>query len=235
MGSEIKDIMKEGKDLWWNGMHAEAAHVFRRALERSEILYGRNAPEVISPLYWLSSSLALSSGEGPSEQRADAAALLRRALGTAETHFGSSDRRLINILSALALDLDMLEMHSEAYDHIARALKISEIAYGERGDTLSILGILTELLLKLDRPAEALPFAERALRLQEPRTSELSWIGIGYACRALGRCLMGIGRNEEAIAYLERCLALFKARHPGKKISLEDELLGWIEDLRKRS
>ena len=94
---------------------------------------------------------------------------------------------------------------------------------------------LTDTLLDMKLPAEAIPFAERALRLEEPRTDELSPIGIGYACRALGRCLMGVGRNQEAITYLERSLALFKVRHPNKKIICEDEILGWIEELRKRS
>ena len=235
MREQIEELASHGKELWRSENYTEAEHEFRRALESAEEAYGPDAPELVDLLYWLSGAVAPPGDTELSPQRAVAVDLKRRALRIAENHFGSDDPRLIRILSNLATSLRILQRYEEAHDLLARALPISENAHGDGGQTSDLLRMRVDVLLDLNRPAEALPFAERALRLQESRIGELSSIGIGYACRALGRCLMGLGRNEEAIAYLERCLALFKARHPGKKISIEDELLGWIEDLRKRS
>jgi tetratricopeptide (TPR) repeat protein len=234
MKKRIELLVNNGIKLWQNENYIEAEHEFRQALDSAEEAYGPDAPELIEPLYWLSGAVAPPGDTEPSPRRTAAVDLKRRALRITETHFGGEDPRLIRILSNLATSLRILQKYEEAYDHLARALHISEKAHGEGGQTSNILRMYIDILLDLNRPAKALPFAERALRLEEPSTSELSSIGIGYACRALGRCFMGVGRNEEAIAYLERSLALFKVRHPSKKIIFEDEILGWIEELRKR-
>jgi tetratricopeptide (TPR) repeat protein len=161
--------------------------------------------------------------------------LKRRAISIAEAHFDNTDARLVRLLSGVAIDLEAIGEYDEARAHLVRALHISEGVQGDGPRTSLLLSHLTDVLLELNRPAEALPYAERALDTEEPRTDELASIGISYACRALGRCLMGVGRNAEAIVCLERSLAQAKVRHPNKKIIFEDEILGWIEHLRMKS
>jgi tetratricopeptide (TPR) repeat protein len=234
MNNEIDESIKQGIALWWDGKRTEAGPFFRRALSLAEDMYGPDASEVIRPLFWLSGSVAPPATTDAS-QLIDSVELLQRALRIAETQFGHEDFRLVRIISALAADFTALDKYEQAHQYYLRALHISERAMGEGPSTRLLLTQLTDTLLDMKRPAEALPFAERALHLEEPRKDDLAPVGIGLACRALGRCLMGVGRNEEAILCLERSLAIFRARHPGKKNMLQDELLGWIEELRKRS
>jgi tetratricopeptide (TPR) repeat protein len=234
MKKEIDEAMNQGIALWWDGKRAEAGPFFRRALSLTEDSYGPEASEIINPLFWLSGSVATPATTDAS-QLTDSVELLQRALRIAETQFGHEDFRLVRIISALAADFMALNNNEQAHQYYLRALHISEHAKGEGPNTRLLLTHLIHNLLDMNRPADALPYAERSLRLQETCTGDLAPVGIGWACRALGRALMGVGRNEEAILCLERSLAIFRARHPGKKGMLQDELLGWIEELRERS
>jgi tetratricopeptide (TPR) repeat protein len=232
MNSLLRELLAQGKDLRLNGRYAEAADVLRRAVEMAERLYDQDAPETIAPLHALAVVLHLCEDAEPS-QLPEALDLLQRALRTSETHFGVNSTKQITILGRLALTLWTMKRIEEAYEHLKRALDISEKAHGDDGHTASILRDLADFLLDMNRPAEALPFAERVFCIAERDTNDPAPVGVAVACIQLGRCLMGVGRKEEAIVHLERSIALFKARHPGKKIRCEEEIRGWIEALRK--
>ncbi|MCC6559699.1 MAG: tetratricopeptide repeat protein, partial [Polyangiaceae bacterium] len=235
MGNDLSNLMQEGKRFDWNGDNPGAENAYRRALSLAESMYGIDAAELIEPLCALASTLSLPGGDGPSARRADAVILMRRALGIAEAHFGMNDRGLVRILSRLALGLDMNGQPLDAYEHAMRALNIADSFQGDAGDARDLPRHLAALLLTLGRPEQALPFAERALRLEEACKSQTASAGLGLAYRALGMCLMGVGRGEEAIVQFERCLALFRSRHPDRKPRIEDEILGWIDELRRRA
>lgn len=230
---EIEDILSNGIDLWQSGERADAGRHFRRALDLAEQSYGPDAPQIIEPLFWFSGSVAPPSSTDVS-QISTSITLLQRALRIAEIHFGTDSVKLVRILSVIAINLKVIKKLEEANQYYLRALHISETTWGDSPGVRLLLASLIDVILEMGRPAEALPYAERALHLEEHRKDDLAPVGIGWACRALGRCLMGVGRNAEAALYLERCLTIFKARHPGKKTILEDEILGWLEELRKR-
>jgi len=231
---DITRLIRQGIDLCWSGKDREAEPFFRSALDLAEKLCGHDAPEVIKSLFWLSRSVAPPDSLDPAENRA-AITLLQRALKIAEATLGIDAKRNINLLQAIANRLSTIGEHEEAREHLMRALRLSEAHSGDGGDTVLILDSLVLNLLKLQRHAEALPYAERTLRLQELRTTELAHVGIGWAGRSLGICLMALGRNEEAIQHFERCLSLLKSKRPDRKLIFEDEMLGWIDELRKRA
>ncbi|WP_437655731.1 tetratricopeptide repeat protein [Sorangium sp. So ce1182] len=121
----------------------------------------------------------------------------------------------------------------EAREHLVRAVALFERAHGESRDTAYVMTSLIHVLLAAERPADALPLAERALRIEEAAADSTSGSALTLALIALGQCLMGVKRNAEAIACLERAVARILARNPDAQSPALGEIRGWIEQMRR--
>ena len=78
------------------------------------------------------------------------------------------------------------------------------------------------------RPAEALPFFERAAVVHERR--DPSSIGHAIARGDLGKCLLGVGRHQEALDQMQLALRILDVqRVHGKHAGLMNEIMELIE------
>jgi tetratricopeptide (TPR) repeat protein len=224
----LNNLLRNGRELWDSGDLIEIEAAFRRALELAESRGGPEAPETIFPLRELATVVACIPDRFP-----EALDLLRRALHIAETHFGPDDPRLIDLLSYLGTKLWTFRAYDEAAEHYRRALTISERSHGDGGMTAYLLTNLASILLEAGSTQDALPLAERALRIEEAKQNPPSDCGIVAAILVVRRCLLALEKKPEALAHCERVLALYEPRHPEPDNRVVRELRSWIEELRK--
>ncbi|MDC0683557.1 tetratricopeptide repeat protein [Sorangium atrum] len=230
-GDDLKALLDRAGQLVRAGDIVEAEKAFRGALDLAERAYGRDAPQVIAPLRGLA-YIAANPRSDPG-RLVEADAWIRRALRVAEANFGTDDPRLSRLLHSLGINLWTAGALEEASEHLVRAVALSERAHGESRDTAYIMTSLIYVLLEAERPADALPLAERALRIQEAAADSTSGSAVTLALIALGRCLMGVKRNTEAIACMEQAAARILARNPDARSPALGEIRGWIEQMRR--
>ncbi|XXY44289.1 tetratricopeptide repeat protein [Sorangium sp. So ce269] len=230
-GDDLKALLDRAGQLVRAGDIVEAEEAFRGALDLAERAHGRDAPQVIAPLRGLA-YVAANPRSDPG-RLVEADAWIRRALRVAEASFGTDDPRLGRILHSLGLTLWTAGALEEAREHLARAVALSERAHGESRYTAYMMMSLIYVLLAAERPVDALPLAERALRIKEAAADSTSGSTLTLAVIALGRCLMGVKRNAEAIAYMERAAAMILARNPDSRSPALGEIRGWIEQMRR--
>lgn len=231
MNDTLEDLLAEGNALWRSGASEMATDVFRRAVDLAEHSYGSESVELISPLRGLAASIAPPI-DGTLEQYQQALALQSRALGISEAHLGQDQPAQISLLRGIGTTLHLLRRYEEAREYTERALAIGERAYGEGVGISYSLICLVLLLIDMNLHAEAIPFAERRLRIEEKDALSRGSDSFEREYLILGRCLMGAGRKEEALSYLERYLARVLEKKPNAQGSGLDELRGWIETLR---
>ena len=144
---------------WANGDFEAAYERRRRAVEHGERLWGPDDPQLGEPLTdFAVTALELGRVE-------EAAVLLERAAILNERGYGPNHPILGRTLHNLA------SLHGDRGDYtqglqlVRRAREIVESLYDDHRDLTFPLLLEAELLIKLDRPGEALPIAERALTL----------------------------------------------------------------------
>ncbi|XXX76771.1 tetratricopeptide repeat protein [Sorangium sp. So ce134] len=230
-GDDLRALLDRAGQFVRVGDLAGAEEAFRGALDLAERAYGPDAPQVITPLRGLA-YVAVNPRSDP-RRLAEADALIRRALRVAQASFGADDPRLGRLLHSLGITLWTAGSLEEAREHLARALALSERAHGESPATAYVMTSLVHVLLAAERPADALPLAERALRIEEAAADTTSGSALTLALIALGQCLMGVKRNAEAIACLERAVARILAKNPDATSPAFNEICGWIEQMKR--
>jgi tetratricopeptide (TPR) repeat protein len=224
MTEELTALMKKGKALVRANRYEDAKEVFREALAIAEKSFGLEALELILPLRLLAIATTPPPDQDPGHH-AEALQLNLRALYLFEKHSVDDPPFYERLLDNIGYNWGCQKEYDKALEYMHRSLAVAEREYGEsRGLVLTLVGFI-ELLLQADRPHEAIPFAERYLRLSPSRHAHLD----------LGRCLMAAGRNAEALYHLERCRDMTLASKPGASGPLMLELQAWIEQLRKRA
>lgn len=234
MSNVLEDMLAEARRLWRASSYAEAAEVYRRALELAERTYGPDSVEMIKPLRGLSAALSPPCESG-SPDLAAALELQRRALLISETRFGKDTPEQVPILRSMGILLEDMRRYSEAQGYMERALAVGERTYGETEHLSFTITCLMSLFLQMDQPQNALPLAERNLKLvSEASARHGDMRGVEIAYIDVGRCLMPLRRNEEAISHLERGLSLIVSRKPdAEQGPVAQEIRGWIDTLRK--
>jgi tetratricopeptide (TPR) repeat protein len=226
--------MEEGTNLHFKGRHAESCNAFERAVRFAEASWGHDAAELIEPIV----SLAMAVGEpeaGGHARIAEVLELERRALGIVHAQFGKDDPRMSYVLEKTGHTFRRLGKHEEACKRLEKGLEIFTKLHGDVSSTAYRLGILGSLLLEMNRPADALPHCERALRIEETYGQGTS--RVAFAAIRLGLCLRGVGRTEEAATKFERALAIVHARRPPEskgENALSRELREWIVEARAK-
>jgi tetratricopeptide (TPR) repeat protein len=226
--------MDEGKTYRSDGRHAEAANAFERAVRYAEVSWGLEAPELIRPLIFLAMVVGDPNAGGHS-RIPELLELEQRALRIVDIRFGEEDARIYGILEKTGLTLWQLGEHEKARERLERAVGILTKVHGDVTKTAYFLGMLADLLLDMQRPADALPFWERALRIQDAYGAQT--VGSMSAAIGLGRCLRGVARMEEAAICFERALAIRIARRPPEfkgEDFVSKELREWIAEARAK-
>lgn len=104
----------------------------------------------------------------------------------------------------LATAYTALGRHEEALRAARQALELAPRS-GNPINVAAANGVLGDILLNLDRPAEALVHAERALTICEE--AQAAW-EIGEARHGHGRALLGVGRHAEAERSLDAAVQI---------------------------
>jgi tetratricopeptide (TPR) repeat protein len=207
----LKVLMDEGIKLHYEEKHAEACAAFVRAVRFAESSWGPDAREVLKPVVFL--PMAVGEVEAGGQDRiAEVLDLERRAVGIVQGQFGEDSPWMAFVLEKIELTLEQLGKHEEAHERLERALAIYDTAYGDAPRTSRCLQNLGSFLLTMDRPADALPHFERALRIEQAHGQNT--IGEMVASDGLALCMSGVARTEEAIFHFERALAIRIARRP---------------------
>ena len=147
--------------------------------------------------------------------------LFREAIETWEAHPGNANVAipLVN-LGAL---LNRKGEHEQALELCSRAREVDEASLGpEHPDLGFAMTCIGEALIGLDRPADARPLLERAVRLRaEVNAWELAWskFQLGRALYRLGAPAAGAPQIAEA-----RRLLL---EHPGPDSRVNELVAGW--------
>lgn len=100
------------------GRHDEAETAMRRELALVEAARGPAAPQLSTPLHNLAATLERQGGDA---QRAEVAALLRRALAIAEQHAGAGSAEAGDVLNSLAALASCQRHNAEAESLYQRA------------------------------------------------------------------------------------------------------------------
>jgi tetratricopeptide (TPR) repeat protein len=175
---------------------------------------------------------ALQLGERAFGARSVMAALLHRALGTAQGVLSHYDQEVAENQIALQILTDVLgpghpevgatlqnlgatcdEMGrpDEAIEYDRKALAVLERALGAEHPRIAItLSNLGDPLRRQKRFAEALPLYQRALAMNDKHFSP-TYPDSAWPLRGLGYTYLGLGRPREAIAPLERAVAVARA------------------------
>ena len=227
-------LMKEGIKLHHEKKHAEACDVYARAVHFAETSWSPDAPEVLQPVVFL----AMAVGEvdaGGHERIAEVLELERRALEIARSRFGEESPWISFVLEKIGHTFQWLGKLEEARSRLEMAVEIFAKFYGDVPSTAHHLIRLGGLLLKMERPADALPHCERALRIEEAHEQNSS--RVMFAATWAGLCLRGVGRMEEAAVQFERSLAILHMIRPpeaNRESAYSKELREWIAETRAK-
>jgi len=182
--------------------HARAEYL--QALAYAEAHLGEESPEVDR------ACLALASLYSALDEPAEELAALERRVGIRRRKGEVAE--LVDALQDVAQCLSDQKKSDEALAAYAEAVKLcDEQVEAHRPMLRSTLLYLGNLLLRLDRPAEALPHFERGLRLCR---QEQPFPAFGAARLLLhrGEALLALRREEEAIPLLEQAIPLLSHR-----------------------
>jgi tetratricopeptide (TPR) repeat protein/predicted Ser/Thr protein kinase len=188
------------------GRRAEAEAEYRAALRIVETSLGPDATQ----LGYIHGNLTdLFANQG---RYAEAEASGRLAVAVFEREFGPDHPRTALALNNLGYVLQSAQRHAEATLPYARSLAIYENTLGpDHTDTSFPLHGLALATLRTGDPARAEPMFRRALAISEKALGPDHRDG-AYELIGLGQSLLAQRRAKEAIAPLERALALWSAR-----------------------
>lgn len=129
---------------------------------------------------------------------------LVKALHEAQQRFGGFDSRLGSTLNSLGLVYRAEKKYGEAESSYRRALIIMQTLYGDGTDTANVNFNLAGVIMDEARPADALPFAGRALAIYG------KLLGQDSVKTAAALCIQGdafrlLKKYEEAEGPLHRC------------------------------
>jgi len=184
------------------GSLEDAAGEFRAAAQALEAALGPRHPEVAAALADEGAALR-DLGDARS-----ALPLLRRALEIREAALGPGSHAAAKTLVHLGRALGDLGRHAEAWAALQRALRISQerAAWWPCGVTW-VLAAMTELQVHRGDIPGALTAARRMAASYTAAVGSDRWI-LAFALRQEGEAFLTAGRPRQAIARLERCIAV---------------------------
>jgi tetratricopeptide (TPR) repeat protein len=186
---------------------ARAEALLRRVLETAERVLGPDHPQTAYAANAMGFFLV-------THRRADLAlAYLHRAIAVEEQALGPDSATLSYPLNNLAAALESLGRYAEARPPRERALALDLKAYGPHHlETARDLGLLSGLALRQGQPDAAVDFARRSVEAYA--ASQEDHPDVATPLMALGEAWLALGRARQALAPLERALAL-RLAHPG--------------------
>ncbi|MEU7656430.1 tetratricopeptide repeat protein [Micromonospora taraxaci] len=189
------------------GRAAEAEPLLRRALAINEATMGSDSQAVANNLDNLGLTLRAL------DRASEAALLQRRALNVTEAMLGPDHPALATRLTNLALSLIAIGQPDEAATLQRRALTVFEAALGEGHPetAISLTNLAITLQDHLDRPGDAIPLLQRALKvIDEIDTSRADPANL---MTRLALCLTITGQPEQAEPIALDAVDLCRARH----------------------
>ncbi|MFI6097216.1 tetratricopeptide repeat protein [Lentzea sp. NPDC051213] len=189
------------------GRHADAIHLFKRALAIIEGVHGPGSLAAASTLNNLGESLF------EQDLSAEAIPVLKRSLAIHERADGEQISVAIN-LDNLAKAYVGQRRHTEAIPLMARAITIWEAALGPDHPDLGVsLHNLASIHNQTKRYDEAIPLLERALAIDVSAYGPDD-VTVATSLDALGMSLRGSGRLLESVSLFERALSIYDAVYP---------------------
>jgi tetratricopeptide (TPR) repeat protein/tRNA A-37 threonylcarbamoyl transferase component Bud32 len=149
----------------------------------------------------------IAAARGRLGEREEAVRSGKLAVAAIERLRGLDHPILVEPLQNLTNDLLELGRYDEALPLADRALRLAETKMGKDHATVAdVLDSRACLYLQLERPKEALADAQRALQIH--RLTKEANAAEGFSWDAIGRAQLALGKVPDAIASLERGLAL---------------------------
>ena len=178
---------------------ADAIAQHRSAIELLEKARGPHDVSLVLPLANL--ALALRRSGEPRQ----ALALNQRARTIAEAALGADDIYVARIVGNIATTYAALGETAQALQYYERALASHRAQPSVSPDIAYVLSGLGLLLLKENRPADAVPHLRRAVEVRI--ANETGPLHVGYSRFDLARALRGTGEDAEARTLAEQALA----------------------------
>lgn len=199
-----------GNTLYRLGENERARAVLERALSINAKAYGDDHPSLGSGYNNLANSL-FSAGE-----LEDAKEMFAKAVEIKERTLGPDHPDVASSLANWASVHQTLGQHEQARDLLRRALHILEADLGEDHPNVAMIHFnLGEATLSIGHMAEAEELYATAIERLERKLGP-DHVYLGYPLAGMARALSRQGRHREAIAYLERALAVRVAGEASK-------------------
>jgi TonB family protein len=195
--------------------YAEAAPLFRRALEVRERREGADAPSLVPVLHNVA-AVHLAMGDS-----AAAEPLLRRALSILERVHGEEHVELAGVLNGLSQLCLKRGAYAEAEPLLRRLLAIRRAQGEDRPEVATVMASLASVHHALAEHEAAEQLQRRVLEIRE-RTLAPNHYAIATTLEALAETCATRGKLEEAMALLERSLDMrdrtLGAAHPSLSV-----------------
>lgn len=217
------EAMNKAKELLRREAYAEAEALLLHLIQDMESRLGRDAPELIDPLYLYARSVSKQRVWNilPTRERA----ALERALELAVRLHGEESPRTKKLRENFAVCLNAAGEAALAAAHMAIVVRIAERVHGEGVLLAFALAGLANILFDLKRFEEAASLYERAFKMAGGRGDEVMDFGLLYG---QGRCLVEMNRCVDAISFLERAHCSCVQRF-GERNRITEEVKGWLE------
>ncbi|MEO8372722.1 MAG: tetratricopeptide repeat protein [Candidatus Solibacter sp.] len=217
----------QGNRLAEVGKYAEAQAAYRESLDIWRSMGPGYTGHIAGTL--LNYGMALS-GDG---QRPAAAKILEEALALHRSSLGPNHHRTVSNMNLLASNYLMLGAIGKAETLLTSALRIEREFFPQDIQTARSLEGLSNLLIKENRPAEALPLAEEALTLAIKSTGEDS-VDTALAYTSVAEAHRYLGASDRALPLYRKARMLYEktlgTEHPRVATILSQEGLILMND-----
>jgi tetratricopeptide (TPR) repeat protein len=223
MNDDDPKTVAHARELIERGAYGEAEAVLLRVVEDVKLRLGEEACELIVPLYRLAEAMSKQRPWNvfpPKEKE-----VLERALCIARNSYGDESAQATRIRETLAASLRAADETEDAAQHMRVVVRAKERIHGEGILLAHALNGLAEMLLALEKHADAAAAYERAFAMAGDRGDET----MDFIARfGRGRALVSMGHNSEAIPLLERALERCLKRY-GERNKVTVWVREWLE------
>ena len=200
------ELLAEARLLLDKNDLVRARSVLRAAMTYSDKTWGTDDVHLIRPLRLMAESLWREHGPVDRHNEPEIGCL-QQALAIARRGVAANDLEIARLAGEVGHHLIVAGRLDEGCVLMMESLEIAE--RNASADFSHYLQTIAQVRMEQARPAEALPFIERAATLHERR--DPSSVVHAITRYHLGKCLFALRRNQEAVNHLELALRIVDA------------------------
>ena len=197
----VAALSAQAQLLYQTRRFADAAPLFRRALDIREQLEGTDSPALVPAIHNVAAAYLAMGDSGGAEP------LLRKALTVLEAAYGPEHAELAGVLNNLSQLYLKRGAHAEAEPLLRRLLGILRAQGEERPEVATVMATLASVQHALAEHDAAERLLRRVLEIRE-RTLAPNHFAVATTLEALAETCATRGKLDEALTLLERSLAM---------------------------